>query len=521
MDGSLDVNPLRLRHVPNNVLFNLAGYLVHVGVALLLTPTVLFYLGEVRYGVWALIVSLTGYYGIFDAGLRSGLTQFLTRSIASRDWIQARAFASTGFVALLACTGLIFVSSVILALSLPFFVAVPDRFIGEARICILIVGMASAVQFPLFVNAAVLTALERFDIVNVIGIATRVLTALATFFLLWTGYRLIAISIIVLAGNAFDYGLRAIVARRLLPQLSVRTEFASWAVFRSMITFGTWNALVTVGTRILAQSGIIVVGCFMPLAAVTRFALAANLVQQFSNLFVPIGQVFYPAAARLDAVGDRRRLRELYLNSTKVLTLAACGAGLIAGLLADDFFHLWIGNRLIEQSQEFPGVASLFICLILGAVFTASQRIGYQVLTGIGKVRTLAILFMGEAILSAALCLGLTDWYGLYGATISFLIGAAVFQAGIHPLVICHELQIPFREYLAIVIRGPAVSILIALYPLYFFHRILPSGDWFRFLFHALALSAAAVFLLAACHAVTQERARYTARRNQLEALRG
>src|SRR6267143_3860156 len=50
--------------------------------AFFLTPFIIHHLGNVTYGVWTLIVSITSYMTLLDLGLRGAVTRFVSRSDA-------------------------------------------------------------------------------------------------------------------------------------------------------------------------------------------------------------------------------------------------------------------------------------------------------------------------------------------------------------------------------------------------------------------------------------------------------
>src|SRR5215467_13756276 len=91
------------RNLSWNIVSNWAGYVVQVVIAFLLTPYILHFLGETRYGIWALVMGLTGYYGLLDLGISAGITQYLTRYIAMKDIDGLNRTASTGVIALSCC----------------------------------------------------------------------------------------------------------------------------------------------------------------------------------------------------------------------------------------------------------------------------------------------------------------------------------------------------------------------------------------------------------------------------------
>src|SRR4029077_10520280 len=56
---------------------------INVVVGLLLSPFILHRLGDVAFGVWVLIFSITGYYGLFDLGIRSSIVRYVSKFSAT------------------------------------------------------------------------------------------------------------------------------------------------------------------------------------------------------------------------------------------------------------------------------------------------------------------------------------------------------------------------------------------------------------------------------------------------------
>jgi O-antigen/teichoic acid export membrane protein len=58
---------------------------VNILVGIFLSPFILHHLGDAAFGIWVLIFSLTGYYGIFDFGIRSSIIRFVSKYTATND----------------------------------------------------------------------------------------------------------------------------------------------------------------------------------------------------------------------------------------------------------------------------------------------------------------------------------------------------------------------------------------------------------------------------------------------------
>jgi O-antigen/teichoic acid export membrane protein len=55
-------------------------------VGLFISPYILYRLGDEAFGIWVLIFSVTGYYGLFDLGIRSSIIRYVAKSTATEDY---------------------------------------------------------------------------------------------------------------------------------------------------------------------------------------------------------------------------------------------------------------------------------------------------------------------------------------------------------------------------------------------------------------------------------------------------
>src|SRR5437879_3275566 len=68
-----------------NVASSWGGLAVNIAVGFFLSPFILHHLGDEAFGLWILIFSLTGYYGIFDFGIRSSLVRYVSKFTATKN----------------------------------------------------------------------------------------------------------------------------------------------------------------------------------------------------------------------------------------------------------------------------------------------------------------------------------------------------------------------------------------------------------------------------------------------------
>jgi O-antigen/teichoic acid export membrane protein len=484
---------MSLKHtLGRNIVSNWAGYAVQVAVAFFLTPFILHCLGEARYGVWTLAVGLTGYYGLLDLGFSAGITQYLTRYLVAKDLDRLNRTASSGVVVLTFCGAVVFLGSLAIAFNASSLFQIPAGATTEVALVIAIMGVSVAMQFGFFTYSAVFTALQRFDLSNSIGVATRILSAGASVACLKLGYGLLGLSVVLAGTNLIDYLLRWRVARWLIPSMKISPTLVTRESLGEVMKFGIWNFVSAGSTRLISYTDSLVIAAFMPVAAVAPFAIAANLRSYFDEIFVRVGFVFFPAATELDAQGNRKGLANLYLVSSKCMFLGSILCGSMGILWARDFFRLWLGAAYAEP-VGYPSVASIFFLLILGSMVSVAQRIGYQVLLGIREVGLLAALFAAEGVANLVMSIVLVRSYGLIGIAIGTLVPAVLFEGILQPYFVCRSLQISLNRYCQEVLLRPAI-VLLTLAPISLTSPLWGHpGEWATFF-----LGAAASFAVAA-----------------------
>src|SRR6516165_12715468 len=64
-------------------------------VGIFLSPFILHRLGDTAYGIWILIFSVTGYYGLFDLGIRSSIVRYVAKYSANEEYDELNRLVNT------------------------------------------------------------------------------------------------------------------------------------------------------------------------------------------------------------------------------------------------------------------------------------------------------------------------------------------------------------------------------------------------------------------------------------------
>lgn len=367
---------------------------------------------------------------------------------------------------------------------------------------VLIVGFSSAIQCVFSPFTAVFTATQRFDLANLIGVGARLLAAGGIYGALRMGYGLIGVSAATCGAGLIDYLLRWRVAYRLVPELEVSRRRANLVRLREMGSFGGWHFLISVSSYVYLYAQTLLIGSFMPIAAVGHYALAANLWQQIKSVLSPVGQVIYPVATELHVRAERGELERLL---PRWLTADAVGSYLhrTGGIV---LYRLWIGEKYLS-GNPFPSVALLLRILLIGTVAGYASNIAGQILLGAGQVRLLATSHICGAGLNVMLIAVLILPYGLAGVTASGVIAAVLVELLAIPLVLQRVLGLSVKDLLSACVRPVAVGMLLATL-LACIRRTGQPGDW-HLILHGVLAGACAATVVLAVGVTAEERQRF------------
>lgn len=177
MDQSQNKTQFIFRQVLINTLSNYGGKIVTLGVWFFLTPFILSRVEQSAYGIWILVGSLVSYGSLLDFGIANAITKYVAEYHAKGDFEQGRSLIATslwiytilGFFAILL--------GAVLAPVLPSLFNVPADQHAIFSWLVFLSGISLGISLPGATPIAVLRGLQRFDLINIIGISGMLLFA--------------------------------------------------------------------------------------------------------------------------------------------------------------------------------------------------------------------------------------------------------------------------------------------------------------------------------------------------------
>ncbi len=415
------------------------GFDVLVG--LFLSPFLLHWLGDTAFGIWVLIFSITGYYGLFDLGIRSSVVRYVSKFTATDDVEDLAKLINTSLFTY-SCIG---VFSLLVTVFLSFYVdhifKIPPEFHSTARWLLLMVGASVGIGFPLGVVGGYLDGLQRFYINNWANIAGDVARLVLIVLAVRQGRGLLTIAAITVLLPILLYVIRGIIAYRILP-VPFGFKYVDRATFRTMANYSGVTLIIMIATQLKFKTDNLVIGTMISAAAVTYFSIGARIVSYAQQMVMALAQNFLPLASQSEATGNMNRLRKVFLAGNRVCAFTAFPITVTLLILGKSVIEVWVGKRYVATSY------SVLVILIIPATLMWAQAASGRVLFGISKHRTWAFVTLGEGIANLVLSIVLVRFYGIVGDAWGTAIPLTCSMLFFMPQHLCKKLDIRLRTFI-------------------------------------------------------------------------
>ena len=412
----------------------------NVLVGVFLSPVILHRLGDAAYGIWILIFSVTGYYGLFDLGIRSSIIRYVSKYSATGENEKLAAFVNTSLFAYTIIGTLSMTLTVVLSSYVGKLFRIPPGMERQTHILLLLVGSAVSLGFPLGVFGGMLEGLQRFYIQNWTSIATTLLRAALIVHFLNRGHGLITVALITVALPIVGSIARGILVFRFCP-VPLGLKYVDKESFHHMATYGGTTFLVIVAAQLRFRTDELVLGGMMSTIAITYFSIGARIVDYAQEFVSSMAQIFVPMSSQSEAKGDLERLRKVYVAGNRMCALLILPITVVLILLGKHVIRIWVGARYIPTS--YPVLVILIIPFTLMLMQAASGR----VLFGIGKHQALAKVTLMEGIANVILSIALVPPLGVVGDALGTAIPLSLTFLFFLPRHLGKQLGVPVRTF--------------------------------------------------------------------------
>ncbi|MBN2512085.1 MAG: polysaccharide biosynthesis protein [Sedimentisphaerales bacterium] len=452
-----------------------SAFVVTAVVTFFITPIVVHGLGKELYGIWVLVIGLTGYMGLLDFGMRTSIVKYVSEYYGRKDFTRLNTMGSTA-ITLFVAVGLL---CWIVAAALSFFIRDIFNLESAGQINFLhlfiIIGADVFLTFSLMIYQGSLAGFQRYDLSVRNGLAAFAIRSVLIVLLLRLGYGIISISIAVLVANAAGYLMNFKSCKVICPKLSYSVGQFSQDEFHVLWQY-SWKSFVTnISDRLVYYSDSIIIGIFLTPEHITIYAIASSLIIYLRQLVLSVAGVLVPAVSSADADGDVQQVQKIVISGSKLILFVLVPVSVVLFILGNDFIRLWMGPGFDESYR-------ILVILLVSQFLVLAQYGVTLVLYGLAKHEILARVNMAVAVSNIILSVILVPYLGLVGVAIGSAVPMCLLRLFFIPRRVFTAIEMKFSYFFSHVIVPLCLVCVLYSIVLLVLKFEIGSENWLRFI---------------------------------------
>jgi len=440
----------QLKKILRNVISNWANLIVSLVISFFLAPFILNKIGNVYFGVWVLVTQITGYLWLLDFGVRESVIKYVAEYNEKKDnKLLGDIIESALRMYALVCFICIAVS-LCLALLLPVIFSISHDVIPTARLVVIISGIDIALAFVFNIFVGILMGMQRYDLFSTVSIGISIIRAILTVAFLSQGYGIVALALIQLFLNVCTNVIIYFAARRSLTfRLNVRhVEKRRW-IYKMLFNYGFFVLLNNVCYMVCLHGATLIIAIFLPVSAVTFYAIAANLIEYMKKIIFAGTQVFNPLTSQLDARNETDKITTLLIQGTKFSLLLGLPVATVYFIMGRQFIGLWMGAEYSDIAGQVLAVLTVM------TLFSLPHYTVISILLGLNKHKITAYCRLIEAVANIGLSVLLIKQFGIIGVAYGAAVPHVIMVIFVFPVIISRIVGITLSEYVRNAYFGP------------------------------------------------------------------
>ncbi|MDX1754890.1 MAG: oligosaccharide flippase family protein [Marinobacter sp.] len=420
-------------------------------VAFFMMPFLVHELGDHWYGVWTVIGSLAAAYHLFDLGMASAVTRYVSHAFSLDDSTEANATINTAlFIYIAISCGIVFITIAISFVSRLFIDSPDDKTLVQQLV--LIVGLSISFELPFNALAGVPNAKLKFHQVALARIFATLLGAALTWYFISKGYGVLALAVITFCTARVSSILYFIICKAAFPQLRLSFRFFSKSKSKELFGYSAWSFIMAISYQLRNNVDNFVIAAFLSASSVTHYAIGLRLVDYLAQFLNQATNMFLPIFTSYHAQDNRELLHQKLLFITRINLLLAmiASGGLI--IFGSAFIDRWMG-------PDFQDAYWVMVVLVIGRMIDIVNTPLKSAMLAASKHNIVAKADIVDVTLNVPLSIILVHYYGILGVAMGTLIPMVALHLIVLPIYGCRSIELPVFTFYRSMLR-PMVAVI-------------------------------------------------------------
>jgi O-antigen/teichoic acid export membrane protein len=429
-----------IKRLGRNLSYNALSFFVSFVVNFALLPFIISHVGKEIYGIYMLVMTITGYLFLCDFGMTSGTIKYVAEYLGSKDYGKVNEVISASFSILLIIG---FLGSLILVIfSFYFdklFTVQPENQILVKNL-FLVAAAASVIVWPGKVFESALQGFQKYGWLAINNIGGAIGTGLSAYVIFSHNMGITLYLVVFYAIFILRYlAAFTIIYGKLLTQ-KIMIFYYSKGILAKLFSFGTYTFLAVLLTIIILQFDNILIGAYLTVASVAVYAVVYNLQHVFRVLNGLLGGPLFPFNAEMEGQSQFEKQQTMVYKGTKYMSLIFVSGVIITIIYASPLINKWMGPGFAESILPAQILLSFWI-------FNGTLEVGMGMVKAKGIVKPPFKIGAVNATCNLALSLVLIQYYGIVGVVLGTTIPMIIINFPLCIYLILKYTNITLKDY--------------------------------------------------------------------------
>ena len=449
----------------NSSLYNLAGSVLPLAVAVFAIPIIIQGYGKEKFGIISLAWVFIGYFSIADFGISRALTKFASEKIGQD---KTEELPSLIWTALVLMTTLGIFGGFLLALLSPILVSsllkIDHSNSKEMLSCFYILSIGIPFTITTAGLRGVVEAFMRFDLSSYVRMALGVTNFIGPVLVLPYSTNIRYVILILVISRVLCALVFLGICFNVLPELKNRFVFHSVHV-RPLLKYGGWITVSNIISPIMVNFDRFLIGAMVSVASLAYYVTPWEITARFLLVPSALAGVIFPLFSQARSYEDRSTAY-LYRRSIRYVAVVMYPICLLAIYFSREILSIWLGSEYAQHSSLIMQIMAIAV------LFNGLAAIPFAYIQASGKPDITAKFHILEIIFYIPILWLLINKWGIIGAAIAWLLRAGLDML---LLAIYSTRMVPLRPHsgMAKITKfwGPIIVVMSAALVLPFFIR--------------------------------------------------
>jgi len=453
----MSVRLVSIHRIAGVTLVNVFYFTIQALLFLVITPWMLRILGGEVYGLWVILIAITGFASLTDLGVSSAIIKYVAKFGISEEFGGRLLLTILFGLISLSLAGL---SAAIIVYTLRGSIAgwispstIPQSHLTKA-LSITALGLVPLLlsQLP----RGILLGLIRHEIAGAVATAEQATLLLGSLVIGLSGGSIVTLASWGVLTNSAACLLSGCLAWHVIrKRVKLRWSYLVWEkdLLYEVTNYSLISWATGVGIFLFNSADRILVGVLLGPVAAGAYSIITGIARKINQALGPFTDVLMPFASSYEAAGQGSRVQFAFCYGSRLVACLLIAAASVIVLWAESILSIWISP---EFSEKY--LVSFRIIVTCYAVFSMNAP-AYQISRGLGLLLVPSLIVASAGLATIGLIVAFGTSFGFVGVAVANL--AYVATLGIN-LYTARKIGLGWTEAVLKPI-GPPLLLLLAL----------------------------------------------------------